>query len=247
MPENTIPAFEYAIRAGVDVIETDMAVTKDNVIVLSHDPTLHSPICTGPRDGAPIHETLFADLKQWDCGAKQNPRFPEQQTVPGTRMPALDQLFDLASRGAFEVNIETKIFPERPQLTPPPREFAQLVLDRIRKHGLQKRVIVQSFDFRTLRAMKEIAPEIRLAALIEGNQRDFVAVAKDSGARIIAPEVRLVTPENVAAAHAAGLQVVAWTANTPAEWETLANAKVDAIISDDPAPLIAWLKSRGLR
>ena len=47
-PENTIPAFQYAIEAGADVLELDMAVTKDNVIVVSHDPILHPPVCKGP-------------------------------------------------------------------------------------------------------------------------------------------------------------------------------------------------------
>ena len=55
------------------------------------------------------------------------------------------------------------------------------------------------------------------------------------------------TPEKVAAAHAAGLQVVPWTANTPADWEKLVAAKVDAIITDDPAALIAYLNPRKLR
>src|SRR5256885_17044095 len=50
-PENTLPAFEYAIGVGVDVLELDMAVTKDNVVVVSHDPLLHEPGCTGPKNG----------------------------------------------------------------------------------------------------------------------------------------------------------------------------------------------------
>ena len=48
-PENTLPAFEYAIEAGVDVLELDMAVTKDDVIVVSHDPVLEPELCTGPK------------------------------------------------------------------------------------------------------------------------------------------------------------------------------------------------------
>ena len=95
-PENTLPAFEYAIAQGVDALELDMAVTKDNVIVVSHDPRLSAPVCTGPRDHAVIHELTLAEVRQWDCGAKQNPAFPRQQPVPGTRMPTLDEVFDIA-------------------------------------------------------------------------------------------------------------------------------------------------------
>ena len=98
-PENTLPAFEYAIAQGVDALELDMAVTRDNVIVVSHDPILHPPVCSGPRDRAVIHELTLAEVKQWDCGAKQNPGFPKQQTAAGTRMPTLDEVFDLAPKG----------------------------------------------------------------------------------------------------------------------------------------------------
>jgi len=246
-PENTLPAFEYAIAAGVDVLELDMAVTKDNVIVVSHDPYLHPPVCSGPQDKATIHELTLAQVREWDCGKVKNPGFAKQTPIPGTRMPTLDEVFSLAPRGQFQFNIETKIFADHPELTPPPEEFAQLVLALIRKHHLEKRVLLQSFDFRTLRAMKRLAPEIALVALWEGADRDFVSIAQDAGATIVSPAYRLVTPEKVHAAHAAGLQVVPWTVNTPADWDKMIAAQVDAIISDDPAELIAYLRAKDLR
>jgi glycerophosphoryl diester phosphodiesterase len=246
-PENTLPAFRYAIDAGVDVLELDMAVTKDNVVVVSHDPYLNPPVCSGPRAKVAIHELTLAELREWDCGKIQNPGFPKQTPVPGTRMPTLDEVFDLAPGNKVQFNIETKIFADHPELTPPPDEFVRLVLALLRKHKLESRVMLQSFDFRTLHAMKKIAPEIRLVALWSGRDRDFVSVAKEAGAGIISPTYQLVTPEQVRAAHEAGLQVVPWTANRPADWDKLVAAKVDAIITDDPAELIAYLKQRGLR
>ena len=243
-PENTIPAFEYALKIGVDVLELDMAVTKDNVLVVSHDPILHPPVCSGPVASAMIHELTLAEVKQWDCGKVQNPGFPKQQAIPGTRMPTLDEVFTLAAKTKVEFNIETKIFASKPEYSPGPEEFVKLVLAEIRKHKLERRVILQSFDYRTLIAMKKIAPEIRLSALMEGSdKRDFVTAAKDAGgAQIVSPHFSLVTPEKVAAAHAAGIQVVPWTANTPEQWDALVKANPDAIISDDPAELMAWLK-----
>jgi len=246
-PENTLPAFEYAISQGVDALELDMAVTRDNVIVVSHDPVLEPPVCTGPQEKAVIHQLTLAEVKQWDCGAKQNPAFPKQQAVPGTRMPTLEEVFALAPKGKFLFNIETKSFPDRPELTPPPEEFARMVLDLVRKHRLETRVVLQSFDFRTLLAMKKLAPEIALSALYEGAPKDFVTIAKEAGAGIVSPTFRLVTPEQVRAAHAAGLQVLPWTANRPEDWTRLAGAGVDGIITDDPAALIAWLAARRAR
>ncbi|HEY1336897.1 MAG TPA: glycerophosphodiester phosphodiesterase [Bryobacteraceae bacterium] len=244
-PENTMPAFEYAIAQGVDALEMDMAVTKDNVIVISHDPILEPPVCTGPRAKAAIRELTLAEVRQWDCGAVRNPRFLNQQTVPGARIPTLDDVFQLATRGNFDYNIETKSFPDQPQYTPPPEEFARMVLEKIRQHRLEKRVILQSFDFRTLVAMRKLAPEIRLSALTETDSRAFEAIAKEAAnAEIVSPEFHLVTREKVAAAHAAGVKVVPWTANTPGDWEKLVAAGVDAIITDDPAALIGYLKGK---
>ena len=247
-PENTIPAFQYAIEQGVDALEMDMAVTRDNVIVISHDPILQPPVCNGPKEKAVIHELTLAEVRQWDCGAVRNPRFDTQQTVPGTRMPTLDDVFHLASLGRFDYNIETKSFPDKPEYTPPPDEFARMVLAKIREYKLEKRIILQSFDFRTLVAMRKLAAEIRLSALTENDKREFAAITAEAGsAEIISPEYHLVTPDKVAAAHKAGLQVVPWTANTEADWDRLVEAGVDAIISDDPATLIAYLKKKGLR
>jgi glycerophosphoryl diester phosphodiesterase len=246
-PENTLPAFEYAIAQGVDALELDMAVTKDGVLVVSHDPELRAPVCTGPRDRAVIHELTLAEVRQWDCGAKQNPLFTTQQPVPGTRMPTLDEVFALAPKGKFLFNIETKIFPQRPEVAPSPVEFAKLVLAAIRKHRLESRVVLQSFDFRTLHAMKELAPEIKLSALYSGAPRSFVEIGREAGAQIVSPEYHLVTPEQVKAAHAAGLEVLPWTANKPEDWTRLVDAGINGIISDDPAALIAFLKGRHAR
>src|SRR6476646_7994670 len=243
-PENTIPAFEYAIDQGVDALEMDVAVTKDDVMVISHDPVLNPEICR-TQGGKIIRELTFAELRSWDCGSLANPHFPKQTPVPGTRIPALEEVLALAPRGNFLFNIETKIFKDKPQYTPPPDRFAELLLRAIDRHQLRARVIVQSFDFRTLQAMKKLAPDIRLAALDEDEKLgDFVTVARSAGAGIIAPEKGMVTPSRVVAAHQARLQVIPWTANTPQEWDALVAAGVDAIISDDPAALIAYLKQK---
>ena len=200
-PENTLPAFEYAIAQGVDVLELDMGVTKDGVVVVSHDPILQPPVCSGPQPMAAIHDLTLAEVRQWDCGRIQNPAFPHQQTVPGTRMPTLEEVFALAPKGNVKFNIETKIFADHPELSPPPDEFVRLVLALIRKHHLESRVILQSFDFRTLHEMKKVAPEIKLAALYTGPAKSFVEITKEAGADMISPEHHLVTAEQVRVAR----------------------------------------------
>jgi glycerophosphoryl diester phosphodiesterase len=206
MPENTIAAFEYAIGVGVDAIEMDVVVSKDDVVVVSHDPFLKSG-------------TFIRTLTAAQAG-----------------LPTLDQVFALARLGEFIFNIEAKVSEHTPA------NFAELVLDRIGEHGVKSRVIFQSFDFAILHRMNRLAPGITRAALWEGEARSFVDIAEEARTRIVAPLYTLVTAEQVAAAHEAGLSVIPWTANTPEDWKKLIAAGVDGIITDDPAALIDYLR-----
>ncbi len=248
LAENTLAAFEYAIGIGVDAVELDVGVSKDGVVIVSHDPYLASPICTGPRGKAAIRELTLAEIREWDCGSTRNPAFPRQKPVPRARVPTLDEVFELAAGNRVQFNVETKIFGDHPELSPPPDEFARLVLAAIRKYRMEDRVNILSFDFRTLHAMQKIAPEIQLTALWEGDtMRDFVSIAREAGAATVSPHHSQVTPEKVSVAHAAGLEIVAWTANTPADWAKLIASNVDAIVTDDPEALIDYLRAKGLR
>jgi glycerophosphoryl diester phosphodiesterase len=206
MPENTMAAFEYAIGLGVDAIEMDVQVSRDDVVVVSHDPYLKS--------GTFIRELIAVE----------------------TGLPTLDEVLRLARLGDFLFNIEAKVSGHTPST------FAELVLDRIGEHGVQARVIFQSFDFVILHRMNRLAPGITLAALWEGEARGFVDIAREAGTSIVAPQFELVTPDEVQAAHGAGFRVIPWTANTAADWKRLIAAGVDGIITDDPAALIEYLR-----
>lgn len=248
LPENTLPAFEHAIAAGADMLELDLAVTKDNVLMVSHDPAVNRKICTGPEGETRIRFMTLAEVKAFDCGAKANPEFPKQTAVPGTRIPTLDEALALAPKGAFGFNIETKIDTKKPELAPAPAEFARLLVDAIRRHKIEARVMVQSFDFRALKEIHAIAPDLKLCALYGGLPKDLVKISQEAGGvPIVAPHHMLVTKGKVKKAHKNGLQVVPWTVNTPGAWDKMIRAGVDAIITDDPAALIAHLKSKGLR
>jgi glycerophosphoryl diester phosphodiesterase len=161
--------------------------------------------------------------------------------------PTLDEVFELAKLGPFQYDLEIKTW-FGPPPCPAPDVFAGMVIGAIRNYQIENRVMVMSFDFQVLQAVRQWAPQIRIAALTENDPCDFQSIAKKgAGAETIAPHLSLVTPAKVAAAHAAGLQVVAWTANLPDQWESLIGANVNGIITDDPAALIDYLRSRGLR
>jgi glycerophosphoryl diester phosphodiesterase len=264
-PENTIPAFQFAIDHGVDVLELDLAVTKDNALVVSHNPTLTlnpqhpgERVCKGPALslGTPIRTMTLAEVRQYDCGSVALSTFPTQVAVPGTKVATFDEVLDLAKGTTVQFNVETKSFPNHPEFTPPPSEFVALIVAAIKKHNVDPaRIILQSFDWRTLAEMRKQWPAIRLSALVGRPQfdalmghtdpaKDFAAIAKETGAEIISPDWEMVTPEQVAAAHMAGAQVAPWTPDTPEQWKKIADDNVDAIITDDPVGLLDWLRAQ---
>ena len=259
LPENTLPSFVYAVEQGVDFLEMDMAVTSDGEIVISHDPRINPVICQGPDgkrivgEGPVIHSLTLAQVKTFDCGTIQNPKFTEQAPQPGTRIPRLDEVFTMVEKlkhsnaKKVQFNIETKIFADHPELTVTPEEFVKTFLAVVDRHHLRARVVLQSFDYRTLETSKWLAPEVRISALSENRKEDLAESVKKLKAEISSPDWEMLTAEAVEKLHAAGAQVHPWTANTPEAWTKLLEMKVDGIISDDPAALIAWLKAKKLR
>ena len=254
VPENTIPAFEAALLAGADVLELDLGVTKDGVVIVSHEPKVTPERCLnadGKKLDQPvaIRELTLAELKKYDCGTLLNPKFPQQIEVPGTPMPTLEEVFELVKKAGYaaspkvEFNIETKIFPYEPELAPAPEEFARLVTDVVKKHGMEARVMVQSFDVRTLRAVKKFAPAIRTSQLTYESLVDIVPALKNSKVDIWSPNYKWITVEAVKEAQAAGIKVAPWTINTKKEWDLAIAAGVDAIITDYPAALVEHLES----
>jgi len=177
-PENTLPAFARALAIGVTTLELDCGVTRDGVVVVSHNRALDPAITRGP-DGAWLSDSplLFAldaaDLARFDVGrirpgSDYARRFPLQQGMDGVRIPRLAEVFELAKRAgnrSVRFNIETKIDPDRPGDTVGPEAFARSLIAVSRAHGVAARTTIQSFDWRTLRVVQAEAPEIATSYL----------------------------------------------------------------------------------
>ncbi len=184
-PENTLIGFRTALSLGVSTLETDLGITKDDVVVLSHDRRLN-PDLTRDAEGKwlerptpAIHSLTLEQLKRHDVG-RLNPasqyarQFPEQQPVDGEKVPTLAELYAIAGP-KVRFNLETKIDPDRPDETVDAKRFARLAVDAIRAAKAESRTTLQSFDWRTLIETKKLAPEIETVCLtIETPNTDTV-------------------------------------------------------------------------
>jgi glycerophosphoryl diester phosphodiesterase len=192
-PENTLAGFAHALEIGVTTLELDCGVTKDGVVVVSHDRALNpdhtrddkGQFLTEP--GPLIRELGYAELQQYDVGRLRPGSdyalsFPEQQPVDGERIPRLADVFALVRKsGNREVrfNIETKIDPTQPDATVAPEAFVAALIEVIRAAGMESRTTIQSFDWRTLVQSRKLAPEIAIVALTDQQpEEDTMEVGK---------------------------------------------------------------------
>lgn len=284
MPENTLPAFAAALSAGVTTLEFDMAITRDGALVIVHDRRLNADITKGP-DGhyiatpTPVIRTLtLAEIKRYDVGTidpatRYAKTFASQRAVPGTTMPTLAEVAALVRKSGnatVRFNVETKLSPAAPDETVDPETFASALVAALRVEGIAGRTTVQSFDWRTLKVVQRIAPEIPtvcvtiargandnvqtgrpgpspwLAGLDVDELGSVPKLAKAAGCAAWSPYFRDLTDDALAEAKALGLQVVVWTVNDPADMANLIDRGVHGIITDYPDQLRTVAAEKGL-
>jgi glycerophosphoryl diester phosphodiesterase len=259
-----LPAFERALDLGVTTLELDVGLTADGVVVVSHDRALNPAITRNaagpwlPGPGPLLKSLTFAELQAYDVGRidPDSPyarTFAAQQPRDGTRIPTLAQVFELVhTRGApVRFNIETKLSPRQPDDTASVEAMTDALLAAVRAAGMQDRVTIQSFDWRSLRRVQQVQPGLPTSYLtIQTANTDNVndpawtaglllsdhggsvpRLVKAAGGGSWAPNGGALTEALVKEAQALGLKVTPWTVNAPADMERFIAWGVDGIIT----------------
>jgi glycerophosphoryl diester phosphodiesterase len=254
------------------------------VLVISHDPALNPDITRDAQGqflrskGPDIRQLSFEQLQSYDVG-RINPAsryaqtFSAQKGQDGVRIPRLKDLFErVKAQGHTQVQfaIETKITPQRPDQTPDPERFVQLLLKEIREHGMQGRVQILSFDWRTLQAVQKLAPGMPTVYLtaqlptldnlgIQSGQASawtagFQYAQYGSVPRMIQAAGgthwssfwRELDAQKVREAQSLGLKVLAWTVNDRQSMGQMLDLGVDGLVTDRPDIAAELLKERGI-
>jgi len=250
-PENTLIAFDEAVLSGVDWVELDLVLTKEGTPIVAHDPTVSVDLCLDSKKRPlsrliPIKHLSLAKLKTFDCGSVPNPRFPEQKAVPGQTMPTFEEVLLWTQRypdKKIKLNVELKMTAPKSKLIPNPRNFVASVAKLLRKYNVLEQVVLQSFDFRVLKAAREMEPTLKLSALFK-KHNEIYKTTQSLGAQIASPEFNLLTSQLVDECHQMGLEVHPWTLNSDVEWKKALSFGVDGIITDYPRKLKTFLSTR---
>jgi glycerophosphoryl diester phosphodiesterase len=218
-PENTLAAFRLAADIGAEGIELDAKLTRDGQVVILHDSTLDRT-----TDGSgPLALRSLEELRALDAGSKHSGDFA------GERIPTLEDVFaEIGPRLLINVEMTNYASPRDPL----PRRVVELV----RRHGLEERVLLSSFNPAALRTARATAPGLPLGLLLGPGQPAWMGFLFP----LVSPHEsyhlhdRLIREKSIRLAHRAGRKLIPWTVNDPARIRWLLEVGADGIITDDP-------------
>ncbi|TDI76404.1 MAG: glycerophosphodiester phosphodiesterase [Bacteroidetes bacterium] len=267
-PENTLGAFDLAVRLGVDTLELDVVISNDAEVIVSHDRTMSPEICSWP-DGRPVLESESSSLilyqmpldeiQLFDCGRRKHPGFPHQEQMPAKK-PLLREVIRQADNLAIELgqpkpryNIETKSTPAGDGiLNPTPEEFVSQLLGVLSEfdhaaQAISKRCVIQSFDMRTLRIVRSHYSSFKTSLLVEYSDSDaFEKQIERLGFTpdIYSPDYRVVSRALIDSCRKLKIDVLPWTVNDSDEMLRLVKLGISGLITDYPNRAIEIFRKR---
>jgi glycerophosphoryl diester phosphodiesterase len=225
--ENTLSAFEAALRAGADAVELDVRLTADGIPVVLHDPDV-----SATTDGTGLVHTLtLSEVKRLDASGGRGPR---------QEVPTVAEALELAAgHPGAAVDLEIKNLPGEPGFDSPKEAVLQACLEALTVSGFSGDVLVSSFNWLTIERSKELAPDLRTGFLTIGliDARAALVYATQSGHDFVLPQTPALLAageEFVREAHAQGVRVGTWVADEEELLTTLFGWGVDAVASNDP-------------
>ena len=275
LPENTLESFKYLFKNNINAYETDILISKDLIPVITHDFRL-DPSFTKDNEGnwitdenIIIFDLSYDELLKFDVGSlnklsRYGRRFVNQKTLENQKIPKLSELLELSSKNKSEnllINLEIKSTPDEENLTPTPEEMVKLVMKEVNKSNLQNKIIISSFDWRTLTEIKNLYPEISRAYLSFLQQAgikikntiynrspwmsylpffekyELPKIIKSQGGKALHPYHKDITKKLVDISHQENLPVNVWTVNKDYDMLKMVEYGVDGIMTDYPLKL----------
>lgn len=246
-PENSLPGFQNALELGVHTLEMDVVITKDSLVVLSHEPFMSheialdvngNEISSAQERSFNLFQMTYDSIKRYDCGSKPHGRFPTQKKQK-VHKPLLSEVIEMAethSNQSIRYNIEIKSMPEYDGIhSPQVKTYVDLVIDIIASKAIEERTIIQSFDIRALEYTNKQYPFLQLALLVDENESITQKLSELTfEPEIVSPYFKLLDQEIVTILQSRGFKIIPWTINDLNDIRDIMALNVDGIISDYP-------------
>lgn len=221
-PENTIVAYDLAVDMKADYIEIDVQRSKDGELVSIHDTTVDRT-----TDGTgKVGDLTLEQLKSLDAGSWKGEQFT------GEQIPTFEEILD-RYHGKVGILIELKAPEHYPGIE---QQVADLIKERNLDKPQNKKIIIQSFNFESMKKMNQLLPQVQIGVLTSNRAHTTTDSLKEFStyADWFNPSYGIVTKELVDQVHANGMKIGSWTVRSQEAADFLFEMKVDAIISDYP-------------
>jgi glycerophosphoryl diester phosphodiesterase len=223
-PENTMPAFEEAVRVGADYIEVDVRTTSDGKLVLMHDASV-ARTTDGQGD---VAKMTFDEIRALDAGIKKGTEFR------GTKVPTFDEVLDYA-RGKINIYVDVKYV------------TATDLVEHIHDHGMTDHVVI--YSGRISKAIQDLDSSLRI--MPEAGNPQFAQTLVDQlHPKVLAFDANDFKPDTIAVAKEAKALIYVdrlGPADTAASWQQAIDAGADGIQTDHPEELVQYLREKGYR
>jgi len=256
-PENSIPAFLSAVKKGVDVLELDVVISKDQKVVVSHEAFMSSQYMSDFAGNAVtkdkeksfnLYEMTYDSIRKFDGGSRSNANFPMQQKQK-TYKPLLSEVIETVEDFIKENNLKPVCYnieiksekADYDKRQPNPDVFTEIVMKVIKEKGIEEKINIQSFDPTVLNVMHKKYPKTKLAYLVgEG------AIAKnlsllDFKLEIYSPHYKLLNKAAVDSLKILKMKIIPWTVNDNVAIDNMIQLQVDGIITDYPERVLGKL------
>lgn len=260
LPENTIPAFMKALELGVTTLELDLVISKDDQVIISHEPFFNHEITTYKGKHLKeknekkhnIYKLNRNDLNAYDVGLKDHPKFKTQESLAATK-PTLVELAESTYNKCKEINrplpyfnVEIKRVPEQDgEFHPGALDFARLVIKAIYDGKIQNNTYIQSFDPESLESVRKLDDSIPLVLLI-ANKKSPKKNLKNLSfiPEVYSPHHKLVDKELVELCARNNMKLIPWTVNEKEDIIKQLQLGVDGIITDYPDLLLEIIRKQ---
>lgn len=224
-PENTMPAFQEAIRVGADFIEVDVQTTADGKLVLSHDSTVDR--CTNGK--GKVSEMTFDQVEALDAGSKSGPEFA------GTKVPTFDQVLDLA-RGKIGIYVDVK------------NASARDLVGHIDGHGMSDHVVIYCRP-NLAKEIQELNPSLKVMPE-SGSVEHATLLIEQLHPKVLAFGAGDFKPDIIAVVKQAHTEIYVdrmGATDAPEGWQSAIDDGADGIQTDRPGPLVEYLRNKGYK
>lgn len=236
-PENTIEGFKKAIAFGVDGIELDVVVNKNQELVISHESYIDTSYCLTNKidnESLNIYKMNISEIQDIDCGSKFVKEFPNQLKVKEKKPTYKEfkkELIDYQGDILFEIKCDNDLVNE---YFPNYEKYAKIIFEETRYSRHFDNIHFMSFDYRILNELFKIMPDSKYIYLSSNKEFEKEMKLLNFEPFGVGIDFNIINQKTIDLVHEKKQIIYGWTINDEENSKSLTSMGLDGVITDYP-------------